>query len=60
MPLVDRAQIREGETLVVLGAAGGTGIAAVEVGKALGARVIACASSPEKNSPSRANAAPTR
>ncbi len=46
--LVDRAQIRKGETLVVLGAAGGTGIAAVEVGKALGARVIACASSPEK------------
>jgi len=46
--LVDRAQLREGETLVVLGAAGGTGIAAVEIGKALGARVIACASSQEK------------
>lgn len=46
--LVDRAEIREGETLVVLGAAGGTGIAAVEIGKALGATVIACASSAEK------------
>ncbi|MGJ3263729.1 MAG: NADPH:quinone oxidoreductase family protein [Salinarimonas sp.] len=46
--LVDRAAIRPGETLCVLGAAGGTGLAAVEVGKALGARVIACASSPEK------------
>lgn len=46
--LVDRAAIRPGETLAVLGAAGGTGLAAVELGKALGARVIACASSPEK------------
>lgn len=46
--LVDRAELKAGETLVVLGAAGGTGIAAVEIGKALGARVIACASSPEK------------
>ncbi|MGY6568798.1 MAG: NADPH:quinone oxidoreductase family protein [Salinarimonas sp.] len=46
--LIDRAQLREGETLAVLGAAGGTGVAAIEIGKALGARVIACASTPEK------------
>src|SRR3989454_10419085 len=37
-----------GETLLVLGAAGGVGLAAIEIGKALGARVIACASSDEK------------
>jgi NADPH2:quinone reductase len=46
--LKQRAQIREGETLVVLGAAGGVGLAAVELGKVLGARVIAAASSEEK------------
>ena len=46
--LVDRARIQLGETLLVLGAAGGVGMAAVEVGKTLGARVIAAASSPEK------------
>ncbi|WP_372424215.1 NADPH:quinone oxidoreductase family protein [Salinarimonas chemoclinalis] len=46
--LADRAAIRPGETLCVLGAAGGTGLAAVEVGRALGARVIACASSAGK------------
>jgi NADPH2:quinone reductase len=46
--LVDRAALRPGETLLVLGAAGGVGIAAVEIGKALGARVIAAASSDEK------------
>jgi NADPH:quinone reductase len=46
--LIDRADIKPGETLVVLGAAGGTGIAAIEIGKALGATVIACASSPDK------------
>ncbi len=46
--LIDRGQLRAGETLLVLGASGGVGIAAVEVGKALGARVIACASSEEK------------
>jgi NADPH2:quinone reductase len=46
--LVDRAGLRAGETLLVLGAAGGVGIAAVEIGKLLGARVIAAASSPEK------------
>jgi len=46
--LKDRAAIHEGETLLVLGAAGGVGLAAVELGKALGARVIAAASSEEK------------
>src|SRR5437762_8069078 len=46
--LRDRGALRAGETLLVLGAAGGVGLAAVEVGKALGARVIACASSDEK------------
>lgn len=46
--LKDRAQLKPGETLLVLGAAGGVGLAAVEIGKALGARVIAAASSPEK------------
>src|SRR3984957_1077810 len=46
--LKDRAQLRAGETLLVLGAAGGVGIAAVELGKAVGARVVAAASSAEK------------
>lgn len=46
--LVDRAQLRSGETLLVLGAAGGVGLAAVELGKRLGARVIAAASTDEK------------
>jgi len=46
--LRDRGGLRAGETLLVLGAAGGVGLAAVEIGKALGARVIACASSDEK------------
>ncbi|RJE82148.1 NADPH:quinone oxidoreductase family protein [Paracoccus onubensis] len=46
--LKDRAQLRQGETLLVLGAAGGVGAAAVELGKAAGARVIAAVSSPEK------------
>lgn len=46
--LKDRAHLREGETLLVLGAAGGVGIAAVELGKAMGARVVAAASSQEK------------
>jgi NADPH2:quinone reductase len=46
--LVDRAALKEGETLLVLGAAGGVGTAAVELGKLLGARVIAAASSDEK------------
>lgn len=43
-----RAKLNAGETLAVLGAAGGVGLAAVEVGHILGARVIACASSPDK------------
>ncbi|HEY0753347.1 MAG TPA: NADPH:quinone oxidoreductase family protein [Ktedonobacteraceae bacterium] len=46
--LKDRAKLQPGETLLVLGAAGGVGLAAVELGKALGARVIAAASSAEK------------
>src|SRR3984893_18044190 len=46
--LKDRAQLREGETLLVLGAGGGVGLAAVELGKAMGARVVAAASSQEK------------
>jgi NADPH:quinone reductase len=46
--LRDRAALAAGETLLVLGAAGGVGLAAVEIGKALGARVIACASSEDK------------
>ncbi|MEO8549020.1 MAG: NADPH:quinone oxidoreductase family protein [Kofleriaceae bacterium] len=46
--LVDRAAIKRGETLLVLGAAGGVGIAAVELGVLLGARVIAAASSADK------------
>lgn len=46
--LADRADLKAGETLAVLGAAGGAGLAAVELGRAMGARVIACASSPEK------------
>src|SRR5213083_1619212 len=46
--LRDRAALKAGETLLVLGAAGGVGLAAIEIGKALGARVIACASSEEK------------
>src|SRR3984957_9237162 len=46
--LKDRAQLISGETLLVLGAAGGVGLAAVELGKAMGARVVAAASSAEK------------
>ncbi|SEC41474.1 NADPH2:quinone reductase [Rhizobiales bacterium GAS191] len=46
--LKDRARLRHGETLAVLGAAGGVGLAAVEIGRAMGARVIACASSADK------------
>ena len=48
--LLDRGRIEEGDTLLVLGAAGGVGIAAVELGKALGARVVAAVSSDEKAS----------
>jgi NADPH2:quinone reductase len=46
--LSDRGELTAGETLLVLGAAGGVGLAAIEIGKALGARVVACASSGEK------------
>jgi NADPH2:quinone reductase len=46
--LRDRGALRPGETLLVLGAAGGVGLAAVEIGKIMGARVIACASSDDK------------
>ncbi|MEY8831039.1 NADPH:quinone oxidoreductase family protein [Sedimentitalea sp. XS_ASV28] len=46
--LKDRAHLREGESLLILGAAGGVGAAAIELGKAAGARVIAAVSSEEK------------
>jgi NADPH2:quinone reductase len=46
--LKQRANLQPGETLLVLGAAGGVGLAAVELGKAMGARVIAAASSAQK------------
>jgi NADPH2:quinone reductase len=46
--VVDRAALQPGETMLVLGAAGGVGLAAIEIGKAIGARVIAAASSDEK------------
>ncbi len=46
--LKDRAQLKPGETLLLLGAAGGVGLAAVEIGKVMGAHVIAAASSDEK------------
>lgn len=55
--LRDRAQIQPGETLLVLGAAGGTGLSAVEVGKLMGAKVIAAASSDEKLALCRAHGA---
>ena len=55
--LVDRAALQAGETLVVLGAAGGVGVAAIEIGKLLGARVIACASSDDKLEVCRARGA---
>ena len=46
--LRDRGALGAGDTLLVLGASGGVGLAAIEIGKALGARVIACASSDDK------------
>jgi len=55
--LSDRARLKPGETVAVLGAAGGVGLAAVEIGAAMGARVIACASSPEKLALARAHGA---
>jgi NADPH2:quinone reductase len=47
--LEDRASLQKGETLLVLGASGGVGLAAVELGKVLGARVVAATSSAEKS-----------
>jgi NADPH2:quinone reductase len=55
--LVDRGQLRSGETLLVHGAGGGVGLAAVEIGKLLGATVIAAASSEEKLAVARARGA---
>lgn len=52
--LKQRADLQPGETLLVLGAAGGVGLAAVELGKAMGAKVIAAASSAEKLAAARA------
>ncbi len=52
--LTQRGRLQAGETLLVLGASGGVGLAAVEIGKALGARVIAAASSAEKLETARA------
>lgn len=46
--LKQRGQLEQGETLCVLGAAGATGVAAVQIGKAMGAKVIGVASSPQK------------
>ena len=46
--VVDRGELKAGETMLVLGAAGGVGLAAIEIGKAIGARVIAAASTDEK------------
>ena len=51
--LYDRGRLREGQTLLVLGAAGGVGLAAVELGKARGARVVAAVSSQDKASAAR-------
>ena len=52
--LLDRGKLKAGETLLVLGAAGGVGLAAVELGKAFGARVVAAVSSEEKAEAARA------
>jgi NADPH2:quinone reductase len=57
LALTHRTQLRAGEVLLVLGASGGVGLTAVEVGKALGATVIACASSAEKLEIARAHGA---
>ena len=46
--VIDRGELKAGQTMLVLGAAGGVGLAAVEIGKAIGARVIAAASSDDK------------
>jgi NADPH2:quinone reductase len=58
--LKDRAALKAGETLLVLGAAGGVGLAAVEIGAAIGARVIAAASSDDKLATAREHGASRR
>lgn len=55
--LKQRAHLQPGETLVVLGAAGATGVAAIQIGKIMGARVIAVASTDEKRAIARDNGA---
>ncbi len=55
--LKDRAKLQKGETLLVLGAAGGVGLAAIEIGKAMGARVVAAVSSEAKAGMARAHGA---
>ena len=55
--LRDRAALAEGERLLVIGAAGGVGMAALQVGRCLGARVVACASSEEKRAFAQAQGA---
>ena len=55
--IADRGALQPGETMLVLGAAGGVGLAAIEIGKALGARVIAAASSDDKLEVCRAHGA---
>ncbi len=55
--LKQRANLKEGETLVVTGAAGGTGLAAVQIGKIMGAKVIAVCSTQEKLDLAKANGA---
>ncbi|MEL7176638.1 MAG: NADPH:quinone oxidoreductase family protein [Pseudomonadota bacterium] len=54
LALTHRAQLQPGETLLVLGAAGGVGLTAVEIGKAMGAKVIACARGADKLEAARA------
>jgi NADPH2:quinone reductase len=53
----DRAALQRGETMLVLGASGGVGLAAVEIGKAIGAKVVACASTDAKCEIARAHGA---
>ena len=55
--LLDRGHLKAGDTLLVLGAAGGVGLAAVELGKAYGARVVAAVSSEEKAATAREHGA---
>jgi len=55
--LKDRAQLQAGETLLVLGASGGVGLSAIQIGKAMGARVIAAASSDTKLAVCKSNGA---